>query len=213
MSGFTALEIHDLGLCDYGEIWALQKERVLLRARQEIPNQLLLVEHPPVLTCGRRFLPQNLRLQPPEQIPVYTVERGGDISFHEPGQLVGYPIVWLPPEKRDVMAFLKLLEQTLIRTLADVGAPARSHPEAGHTGVWLGERKVASIGISLRRWVVWHGFALNVNNELGLLPYLNPCGFSPEVMISLKEWGQSEYNMKYIKERVSAHFQELLSLA
>jgi lipoate-protein ligase B len=207
------LEVHDLGLRDYAEIWELQKERVGMRARQEIPNQLLLVEHPPVLTCGRRFQPQNLRIQPPEQIPVYAVERGGDISFHEPGQLVGYPIVWLPPEKRDVVAFLKLLEQTLIRTLADLRAPARSHSEAGHTGVWIGERKVASIGIALRRWVVWHGFALNVNNTLGLLKYMNPCGFSPEVMISLKEWGQSEYNMKYIKERVSAHFQELLSLA
>lgn len=212
MTGFGALEVHDLGLRDYAEIWELQKERVALRARQAIPNQLLLVEHPPVLTCGRRFQPENLRLQP-TQIPVYAVERGGDISFHEPGQLVGYPIVFLPPEKRDVRAFLTLLEQTLIRTLADLQAPARSHTEAGHTGVWLGERKVASIGIALRRWVVWHGFALNVNNAMGLLAYLNPCGFSSEVMISLKEWGQSEYNMKYIKERVSVHFQELLSQA
>lgn len=209
MTAFEPLEIHDLGLRDYHEVWELQKERVLLRARQEIPNQLLLVEHPAVLTCGRRFQAQNLRLEP-EHIPLYHVERGGDISFHEPGQLVGYPIVWLPPEKRDISAFLKLLERVLIDTLADLKVPARSHSQAGHTGVWIGERKVASIGIALRRWVTWHGFALNVNNELALLKYLNPCGFSPEVMISLKEWGQSEYNMKYIKERVCAHFQELL---
>jgi lipoyl(octanoyl) transferase len=209
VAGFEPLEIHDLGLRDYAEIWELQKEKVQQRANQLIPDQLLLVEHPPVLTCGRRFQPHNLLLEP--RVPLYHIERGGDISFHEPGQLVGYPIVFLPPEKRDVRGFLRLLEQTLTLTLADLGIEGRSHPLDGHTGVWLGERKVASIGIALRRWVTWHGFALNVNNAMSLNAYLNPCGFSAEVMISLKEWGQNGYNMEYIKERVSTHFRELLS--
>lgn len=202
------LEIHDLGLRSFEEVWQLQKTLVEQRARQLIPDQLLLVEHLPVLTCGRSFKPENLREQP--QVPLFRIERGGDISFHEPGQLVAYPIIALPAERRDLRAYLSMLEQTLILTVADFGFCAHSHPEPGHTGVWLGERKLASIGIAVRRWVSWHGLALNVNNPLSLVRGLNPCGFAPEVMISMKEAGQREYNMNEIKERLQAHFQALL---
>jgi len=203
------LEIQDLGLRDYAEIWQLQKELVEKRARQEIPDQLLLVEHPAVFTCGRRLRAETLQDLP--AFPLYEIERGGELSFHEPGQLVGYPIIWLPPEKRDLRAFLSRLEKTLILTLKDLDFQAHSHPEAGHTGVWLKDRKIASIGIAVRRWVTWHGFALNINNSLTMIQGLNPCGFPAEVMISLKEAGQREYNMEYIKERVKIHFQELLA--
>lgn len=204
------LESHDLGLCDFEKVWKLQQELVEQRARQLIPDQLLLVEHPPVVTCGRSFKPEHLKCLP-QQVPVYHIERGGDVSFHEPGQLVAYPIIALPPERRNLRAFIRLLEQSLICTLADLGFSARSHPAPGHTGVWLGERKIASIGIAVRRWVTWHGLALNVNNAMDLAQGLHPCGFPPHMMISLKEAGQREYNIHVVKEKFQLHFQRLLS--
>lgn len=119
----------------------------------------------------------------PGDIPVFEIERGGDATYHGPGQLVGYPILQLDGDERDLHAYLRNLESALIDVCADVGLEARRNP--GWTGVWIGERKVASIGIAVRRWVTLHGFALNVATDLSRFAAINPCGLDAAVMTSL----------------------------
>lgn len=191
------LEIQDLGLRPYAEVWDLQKHCVAQRAQNAIPDRLLLVEHEPVYTLGRRS-----DETPPALAPAYAVERGGRISFHEPGQLVGYPIFALQGLRRDIHAFLHGLEQVLIETLAAFGLVGER--DARNTGVWVEGRKVASIGIAVRRWVSWHGFALNVNNDLQLAQAISPCGFSPELLTSLQRLKGAPLPMTEVKQVLSA---------
>jgi lipoyl(octanoyl) transferase len=200
------LEVQYLGLRPYAEVWELQKSLLARRAEDDIPDQLLLVEHPPVITCGRRFQPQHLLT--PATVPVYHVERGGDVSFHEPGQLTGYPIVRIP--ERNIHQFLRLLEDILIHTLADCGLTTRRHPEPEHTGVWIEDRKIASIGIAVRRWISWHGFALNIHNSLQVAQQINPCGFPATVMTTLQRETQRIWALEEIGARVAHHFQSAL---
>ncbi len=175
------LEIYDLGLRDYQEIWSLQQQWVTLRASQSIPDRLILVEHSPVLTAGRKFKIDHLLL--PDLTPLFQIERGGDISFHEPGQIVAYPIFYLDPARRNIRAFLRGLENALIQVLEQFELRGRQDSE--HTGVWVEERKIASIGIAVRRWVTYHGLALNVSNSLDLTQQIKPCGFDGSLMTSL----------------------------
>lgn len=192
------LEIQDLGLRPYAEIWDLQKSIVAQRAQGLIPDRLLLVEHAPVYTLGRR---PNSERPPAGPVPAFAVERGGELSFHEPGQLVGYPIFALTGIRRDIHAFLTGLEQVLIETLAEFGFQGERDPR--NTGVWIGGRKVASIGIAVRRWVSWHGFALNVNNDLQLAQAVRPCGLAPELMTSLQQLAGAPLPMAEIKRVLS----------
>lgn len=179
------LEIYDLGLRDYPEIWHLQQQWVALRAQHMIPDRLILVEHPAVLTAGRKFKTEHLLL--PDQTPLFHIERGGDISFHEPGQLVAYPLFYLDPERRNIRAFLRGLESVIIQVLEQLGLQA--HRDQEHTGVWVESRKIASIGIAVRRWVSYHGLALNLNNNLDLSQQIKPCGFDAGLMTSLAAEG------------------------
>ena len=188
------LEIYDLGLRDYETVWRMQQQWVALRAQQEIPDRLILVEHPPVLTAGRKFKPAHLLS--PDQTPLYQIERGGDISFHEPGQIVAYPIFYLDPARRNIRAFLSGLENVIIQVLTQLGLNSERDPE--NTGVWIAERKIASIGIAVRRWVTYHGFALNVNNDLLLTREIQPCGFDGSIMTSLQA-EQIEVNLAEVK--------------
>ena len=196
------LEIQDLGLQAYEDVWSLQKRCVALRAQGEIPDQLLLVEHPPVYTLGRRSPAGQLT---PAGVPAFRVERGGEISFHEPGQLGGYPIFLLADARRDIQAFLQGLEQVLIDALASLGFGAER--DARNTGVWIGGRKVASIGIAVRRWVTWHGFALNINNDLALAEAIQPCGFGPELLTSLSRQQGQPLDFERVKRVVSQQIQ------
>lgn len=173
--------VRDLGLQDYHKTWELQRELLAQRAQDLIPDQLILVEHPAVYTTGRAFQPEHLT--PEAQAPVIAVERGGSITFHEPGQLVGYPIFKLTENRRDIHGFLRGMENALIQTLKELGYTGA--PDARNTGVWINGKKVAAMGIAVRRWVTWHGFALNVNNPLNLPQYISPCGFEPELVTSL----------------------------
>lgn len=175
------LEVYDLGLRDYQAVWHLQQHWVALRAEHLIPDRLILVEHPAVLTAGRKFKAEHL-LQP-DLTPLFQIERGGDISFHEPGQIVAYPLFYLANERRHLRAFLRGLETVLIEVLSHFGLQARRDEE--HTGVWIEERKIASIGIAVRRWVTYHGLALNVSNNLQLTRQIKPCGFDGGLMTSL----------------------------
>src|SRR5207245_11291526 len=143
---------------------------------------LLLLEHPPVVTFGRNS--QVSHLLQPDGIDVFEVERGGDVTFHGPGQLVGYPILDLGAYKKDLHWYLRTLEQALIDALAELGIPAERDP--GYTGVWTRRRKIASIGIHVKQWVTWHGFALNVTTDLGSFERIVPCGIPGVVMTSVE---------------------------
>jgi lipoyl(octanoyl) transferase len=176
----------DLGAREYAETLALQRELVGARQRGEIEDTLLLVEHPDVLTLGRGTHRENLLV--PNDLPTFEIERGGDVTYHGPGQLVGYPIFLLREPERDLRRYLRGLEEALGRALVELGiAWARRE---GWTGVWTAgapPRKLASIGISVKRWVTMHGFALNVSTDLSRFSVINPCGLEATVMTSVSE--------------------------
>lgn len=176
--------VWDLGRRPYDEVWRLQLELRDCRIRDEIEDHLLFVEHPPVITVGKKSDASSQILSAGET-PVFEVERGGGATYHGPGQLVGYPILKLPPGGRDLTGFLRTLEQVLIDALATYGI--RGDRVEGLTGVWVDGRKIASIGIAVRRWVTYHGFALNVSTDLGRFSSLQPCGLDAQVMTSMAQ--------------------------
>lgn len=188
------LIVRDLGLVDYDEAWALQKEAARERISGELANDLLLVvQHPPVVTLGRSTKAGNL-LTPPEfladrGIQLREVERGGDVTVHEPGQLVVYPIVDLKQHTKDLHWYLRQVEEAIIVALASLGLQAGR--QTGQTGVWREGRKLASIGVHARDWVTWHGVALNVDNNLQTFEHIVPCGIQQVQMTSVsREFSQ-----------------------
>jgi lipoate-protein ligase B len=173
----------DLGTREFGEVWALQRELVAARQKDEIPDTLLFVEHPHVITAGRSAHRENLLAT--DDLPIFEIERGGDVTYHGPGQLVGYPIFLLRPEEHDLHRYLRNLEEALIRGLRGFGLAGERKP--AWTGVWTegGRRKLASIGVAVKRWVTLHGFALNVSTDLARFSAINPCGLDAAVMGSM----------------------------
>jgi lipoyl(octanoyl) transferase len=174
----------DLGRLDYREARARQLEWVAARQRGERQDALLLVEHPHVITVGRR-LGALANLLRPGEVEVIEVERGGDVTYHGPGQIVAYPILALGDGERDLHRFLRNLEEAMISTLARFGIAGSREP--GKTGVWVAEgaRKIASIGIACRKWITFHGLALNVTTDLAYFARIQPCGFDARVMTSM----------------------------
>jgi lipoyl(octanoyl) transferase len=175
--------LRDLGRLGYAGAFAIQQDFVEQRKRGEIPDQLLIVEHPHVITMGRNGREENL-LAAPEVlaragIGFHHTDRGGDVTYHGPGQIVGYPIVDLREWKRDVVAYVRALEQVLIDSLREFGI--ESGREAGATGVWTAQGKIAAIGVHISRWVTSHGFALNVDTDLEFFRYIVPCGLTKPV--------------------------------
>ncbi len=165
--------IKDLGIIGYGEAVEQQRELVARRKAGEIPDTLLLLEHPHVFTLGRNARQEHLLAQPAE-VEVHATNRGGDITYHGPGQLVGYPILDLAVIRKDVVWYVRSLEEALIAALAEFGIAAGRHP--GLTGVWVGPGKIAAIGVHISRWVTSHGFALNVHPDLRYFQCIVPCG-------------------------------------
>ena len=177
-----------LGKVPYLEALELQRALARDRIAGTIPQDvLLLVEHPPVVTLGRSSKDRHLLASPDflagRGVELFEVERGGDVTFHGPGQLVGYPIMDLKRHKQDLHWYLRRLEQSLIGVLEAYGIPAGQNQ--GLTGVWTGGRKIASIGVHARDWVTWHGFALNVTTDLSYFDLIVPCGISGVVMTSM----------------------------
>jgi lipoate-protein ligase B len=172
--------MYDLGRVPYRAALSFQHRVVETRARGESPDVLYTMEHEPVLTLGRSTEPGTVRTSEADLarrgIEVIPVERGGDVTYHGPGQIVGYPIVDLAglPGGRDLHRYLRDLEEALIRTLATYGLTAERRPP--YTGVWVGDRKVAAIGVAVRRWITFHGFALNVDPDLTHFDLIHPCG-------------------------------------
>ena len=183
-----SITLVDLGRRPYGEVLELQRLLCRQRVAGEIAEDLLLlVEHPPVVTLGRGTRGSSLPLPASALVArgleVFDVERGGDVTLHAPGQLVGYPILDLSGWRRDLHWFLRQLEEVLIRGLDGVGIAAERDP--GRTGVWTDGRKIASIGIHVKQWVTFHGFALNVTTDLSLFDLIVPCGLSGVTMTSV----------------------------
>jgi lipoate-protein ligase B len=180
----------------------LQSRLVAGRQRDEIGDTLLLLEHPHVYTLGRgadeRFVCD------PKDIPVYRVSRGGQVTYHGPGQLIGYPIIKLDSADRDIIRYLRRLEQVLIESLATLGLVA--HRRAGLTGVWIGREKIASIGVGFRRWVSLHGFALNVNTDLSFFEAIVPCGIAGCRMTSIAAQGLGTVRSESIGHTLAERF-------
>jgi len=188
------MQVVRAGVVPYAEALAWQRALAQARLEGRLPRDvLLLLEHPPVLTLGRTA--RETHLLRPEGIDVFEVERGGDVTYHGPGQLVGYPILDLAGYRKDLHWYLRTLEQALIDALAELGIAGMRNP--GHTGVWTrrggeegeggegGVRKIASIGVHVKQWVTWHGFALNVTTDLAQFGRIVACGISGVMMTSV----------------------------
>ncbi|MFN0006851.1 MAG: lipoyl(octanoyl) transferase LipB [Planctomycetota bacterium] len=176
------LDVRRLGRTKYDDAYRLQQELVTERVEGRIPDTLVLTEHDPVITVGRGSKRADVE---GVQLPVFEVERGGEATWHGPGQVVAYPILSLAEDRRDLHRFLRDLEEVVIRVLGEFEIEGRR--EAGKTGVWIGARKVCSIGVAVRRWVTFHGLALNVHNDPGAFLGFQPCGLDPQVMTRLAD--------------------------
>ena len=220
-----AVNIQDLGLKDYKDTWDYQEELfkaaidIKIKNRREsagllTPNYLLFVSHPHVYTLGKSGDISNLLLSETQLkskgATFYKINRGGDITYHGPGQVVGYPILDLENFFTDIHKFLRLLEDTIILTLEEYGLNAERSP--GETGVWLDvgtpfARKICAMGVRASRWVTMHGFALNVNADLGYFDHIIPCGIRGKTVTSLHvELGQTEVDEEEVKEKLLKHF-------
>ncbi len=177
-------------MMEYGAAWELQRELAEKRKKGLIPDQLLFVEHPHVITLGRNGRMKNLLASPDvlrsTGISFFEIDRGGDITYHGPGQIVGYPIFDLKEWKRDVVGYVRAMEQAIIDALAEFGIAGSHVPEA--TGVWVDGRKITAIGVHISRWVTSHGFALNHTTDLRYFQYIVPCGLTKPVT-SMAELG------------------------
>jgi lipoate-protein ligase B len=198
----------DLGLRDYLEVWELQRKLVELRANKAIRDTLILVEHPHVFTVGK-----GVQGQVPSEIngvPVIRIERGGEWTYHGPGQLVGYPILDLNARGRDIHDFLRKIEETIILAVADSGIIAERNRL--QTGVWVGNEKLASIGAAIRNWISFHGFALNINTDLKFFHMISPCGFSGDIMTSMQVLIGHPIDHDKTNENVHRNFEKVFGI-
>jgi lipoyl(octanoyl) transferase len=204
------VDVRHLGLLEYRAALDLQKDLVEQRKQGLIPDQLLLLEHPPVITLGARN--HNSRsnvLQTPEALAqqgvgLYETGRGGDVTYHGPGQLVGYPILELPKARRDVHRYVRDLEEVLILAVAEFGITATRIP--GLTGIWVADRKLAAIGVRISRWVTSHGFALNVSTDLSRFDLIVPCGITDKGVTSMERLLERPVAMDEVAEAVVRGF-------
>jgi len=196
----------DFGRMDYGKALQLQKELAAMRAKGEIPDALVLVEHDHVITLGRKTTPANFK---PQDIPVFEVERGGDATYHGPGQLVGYPIVLLIDH--DVRRHVRNMEDAIIRTAGAFGVAGERLE--GHPGIWVGGKKLASIGVAVTDWVTYHGFALNVNTDLSYFEHIRPCGLDPSAMTSMQKIKGQPLPFDEVKARFAREYAAVTGLA
>ncbi len=215
------LTVKDLGLVPYREAWELQKsiqaDVITDKNREDTEEHLLLVEHPPVFTLGRHGHAENMLVSEDalaaKGIEFVRIERGGDITFHGPGQLVAYPIIDLQRHHLGVKDYVNMLEEAVIRTIAHYGITGER--VEGATGVWIdkglpGERKICAIGVKCTRFVTMHGLALNINTVLHYFGAINPCGFIDKGVTSVRQETGKEADMQEAKELFAAHFRELL---
>ena len=203
MEAGNTLAVADLGVVDYGAALDLQTAMVAARLENKIGDTLLLMEHPHVFTLGRgaddRFIVTN-----PARVPTYRVSRGGQVTYHGPGQLIGYPILKLEGPARDVTRYLRSLEDAMVDALREFGVDANRR--AGLTGIWIGQRKIASIGVGLRRWVTYHGFAVNISTDLSFFDSIVPCGIEGCRMTSICQLRDAQISMREFSASMQRSF-------
>ncbi len=203
----------DLGLIDYKEAWDLQKSVHQLKTENKIDDVLFLLEHPHTYTLGKTADKENLvggdEYLTENNISVYDIDRGGDITYHGPGQIVGYPIISLTNWNQDTHKYLRAIEEVIIKVCDEYGLDA-SRVEK-YTGVWIADRKICAIGIKVSRWITMHGFAFNVNTDLKLFKGIIPCGISDKDVTSLNRELKKEINLGEVKERILHQFSEIFN--
>ena len=201
----------DKGYAKYKEIWVLQKNLVEKIIQGKITDTLILVEHPSVITLGKKAKKEEILVSEDflfqHKIEYFYVDRGGKVTFHGPGQLVAYPIINLSLDGKDIHRYLRNLEEVIIRVLKKLGIEGER--VKGYTGVWAKGGKVASIGIGVRRWVTYHGLALNVNTDLSYFSLISPCGIESSKITSLSQILHSPLDMKEIKSLFLKYFCEV----
>jgi len=196
--------ILDLGLSDYNETWKLQKKLQSKRILGEIEDHLLLVEHPPVFTLGKNASKQHI-INNSDDVSIIQTDRGGNITFHGPGQLVGYPILDLNHYKRSITWYMRELEQLAIDVLGEYDIKASR--KKGLTGTWVKDKKIAALGVRISRWVTMHGFSLNINPDLNFYNNIIPCGIKEYGVTSMaKIMGDEVPSMDEIKAKMTKHF-------
>ncbi len=196
--------IQDLGHRSYKEVWDLQKQMQQQRIRFEIEDTLILVEHDPVYTLGKNSNENHLLQSRDKSVDVFNIERGGDITFHGPGQLVGYPILDLSNYKKSISWYMRILEQIIIDTVSEFGIEAKRIE--GLTGVWVGDEKIAALGVRIRRWVTMHGFSINVNTDLTFYDGIIPCGIFDHGITSMEQLLCRPQDMEKVKKVVRSKF-------
>ncbi len=206
--------VEQLGLVDYADGLRLQREHVAARKAGVIPDTLLLLEHPHVYTLGRNAKNENILLSAEQLtlrgVQVFEIDRGGDVTYHGPGQLVGYPIFDLVQHRRDIAWYMRSLEEVLIAVARDYGIEAGRL--AGAPGVWVGNDKLAAMGVHISRWVTSHGFAFNVNTDLRYFDWIVPCGLRDKGVTSLQKLLGRQVDMDEVAERAVRHFGEVFDL-
>ncbi len=210
----TICETRYFDLLPYGEAHELQKQLVEKRKADEIPDTFLLLQHPHVITLGRAADRTNIladeAMRTKFGVELHETGRGGDVTYHGPGQLVGYPIIKLLPGRQDIRRYVRDLQEVLIRTAADFGVEAE--PRGGeHVGVWVGNDKLAAIGIRISRWVTMHGFAFNVTTDLTYFDLIVPCGLRGHGVTSLQQLTGKQFALQEVAERVKQHFGEVFN--
>jgi lipoyl(octanoyl) transferase len=209
------IEVRRLGVVSYAEGLGIQKALVEERKAGAIPDQLLLLEHPPVITLGvksrsdRSHIVATTDLLDAEGVEIFETGRGGDVTYHGPGQLVGYPIIDLKPDRCDVHKYVRDLEEVMIRTAAAFGV--RAGRVAGLTGAWVGDEKLAAIGVRIARWVTSHGFAFNVNTALHHFDLIVPCGITGKGVTSLQKLIGRAIPMAEVEEAAADSFIEVFN--
>lgn len=202
------LDYCDLEFIDYQQAWLLQQQVFQQRLNDKINDTLFLLEHPHTYTLGKVAKKENLLINDRQlkelDIKVYEIDRGGDITYHGPGQIVGYPIIKLSNWKEDTHEYLRALEEVIIKVCLQYGLSPKRNPK--YTGVWIGNKKIAAIGIKVSRWVTMHGFAFNINTDLNYFGGIIPCGIQDYGVTSLRKEVGNEIEIQEVKQKLLEEF-------
>tara|TARA_B100000749_G_scaffold54787_1_gene39948 strand:- start:538 stop:1197 length:660 start_codon:yes stop_codon:yes gene_type:complete len=207
------LEVRRLGVLPFREAESLQQKLVIERQQGRVPDLLLMLEHPRVITLGvsadRGNVLASEKTLLEQGIKVHQTRRGGDVTYHGPGQLIGYPILSLKPDRCDLHRYVRDLEEVLIRTVNDFGVTAMRIP--GLTGVWVGEQKLAAVGVRVSRWVTSHGFAINITTDLDDFSLIRPCGISDKGVTALVELTDDDVSLVRVADSLARHFSDVFN--
>jgi lipoyl(octanoyl) transferase len=200
------IEIMDLGKCSYADAWDFQREVHKRRKLQTIGDTLILVEHEPVYTLGKNADENHILQHFPKGVKTYRIERGGDVTYHGPGQIVGYPILNLRDYKTSVSWYMRQLEEVIIMTLREYDI--NSERKDGLTGVWVEDEKIAALGVRISRWITMHGFALNVNTDLSFYEGIIPCGIIDYGITSMAKILKGQVDFEDVKKTITSIFRQ-----